>query len=142
MSAHIGNGPRDDRILADSVGKKWRGKARKPTMRSVVLIHGLLRGMGREVSCEMLAIRDSQSEKSPAVYSRCSVIEAPRDLPDGDYTVMFSGYTVSAKKEGGLWIPDAATASPAREQKPRHTTTVFRVEEAAEILPALKRRIA
>jgi hypothetical protein len=79
-------------------------------MRSVVLMHGLLRGMGREVPCELLAIKESTADLSDASYSRCSVIEAPENLPDGDYSVVFATHIVAAKKEGGLWLPQTATA--------------------------------
>lgn len=111
-------------------------------MRSVVLIQGLLRGMGREAPCEMLAIRESQSGKNLPVYTCCSVIEAPIDLPDGDYTVTFNAWSVSARKEAGLWVPEgAASAAPAAE-KPPETRRMFRIEEAAEILPILKKHVA
>ncbi len=112
-------------------------------MRSVVLIHGLLKGMGREVPCEMLAMKESVSGTSSAVYSRCSVIDAPQDLPDGDYTVVFNGSIVSARKEGGLWVPDGECVAAAAEARTtgsqRH---LFTVEEAARILPVLKDHVA
>lgn len=110
-------------------------------MRSVVLIHGLLRGMGREESCEMLAIKESDRGGGQPIYSRCGVIDAPPDLPDGDYTVSFNGYAVPAKREGGLWIPEDETAAMrAEERSSGGQRQAFKVEEAAEILPALKRR--
>src|SRR5580704_14915620 len=94
-------------------------------MRSVVLIHGLLRGMESEAACEMLAMKEAESGKGPVLYSRCSVIDAPMDLPDGDYTVSFNGCVVSARKEGGLWMPDGGAVQPpgaewtkASQQKP------------------------
>jgi hypothetical protein len=111
-------------------------------MRSVVLIHGLLRGMGREEPCEMLAMKEWQPQKGPAVYSRWSVIDAPLDLPDGNYTVTFSGFIVSTKKEGGLWIPDGSMAPAPVEEKTARTRATFRIEEATEILPILKDRVA
>ncbi|MFZ0274718.1 MAG: hypothetical protein WB524_13815 [Acidobacteriaceae bacterium] len=112
-------------------------------MRSVVLIHGLLKGMGREEPCEMLAMKESQSEAGAANYFRCSVIDAPQDLPDGTYSVAFNGYVVFARKEGGLWIPDGATATVASaEAKTAGTRPPFRIEEALEILPVLKSHVA
>ena len=80
-------------------------------MRSVVLIRGLLIGMGYEVPCEMLAMRDSETQSGQVAYSRCSVIDAPPQLPDGEYTVMFHGYIVPARKEAGLWVPDETADS-------------------------------
>jgi hypothetical protein len=32
------------------------------------------------------------------------VIQANSDLPDGDYIVAFQGNSVSARREGGLWL--------------------------------------
>ena len=76
-------------------------------MRSVVLIRGVLQGMGRESGCEMLAMKDKHAETGECSYSRCSVIEAPADLPDGDYTVSFERCTVKVVREGGLWLVSA-----------------------------------
>lgn len=114
-------------------------------MRSVVLIRGSLIGMGYEVPCEMLAMRDSQAPSGKAAYSRCSVIDAPPQLPDGEYTVTFHGYIVPARKEAGLWVPDetADPVLPIHLEKPSPPAQPsFRLEEAAEILPALKNHVA
>jgi hypothetical protein len=98
--------------------------------------------MGREVPCEMLAMKEAPSETSRAVYCRCSVIDAPMDLPDGDYTVAFNGYVVTAQKEGGLWMPDGTTVVVPTEEPSRARQRAFRVEEAVEILPILKDHVA
>ncbi|HEX4007445.1 MAG TPA: hypothetical protein VHX60_14815 [Acidobacteriaceae bacterium] len=55
----------------------------------------------------MLAIRDKNPETKACSYSRCSVIEAPADLPDGQYNVTFEGCTVAVLREGGLWLVSA-----------------------------------
>ena len=107
-------------------------------MRSVVLVHGVLRGMGQEVPCELLAIREAPSAGAPPIFSRCNVIEAPREMPDGDYTVTFSGYIVPARREGGLWLPDDRAVTVRTEQRPLEQERPFRTEDAAEILPILK----
>jgi hypothetical protein len=113
-------------------------------MRSVVLIHGLLQGNGRQESCEMLAMRDVSAASGPVVYSRCSVIDAPQDIPDGDYTVTFDGYIVPARKQSGLWIPDEATAASfgSAESGADSSRPSFSVGEAAEILSVLRNRVA
>jgi hypothetical protein len=111
-------------------------------MRSVVLIHGLLQGMGREEPCEMLAMKESRTETGAVVFSQCSVIDAPHDLPNGIYTVSFGGYVVPARKESGLWIPEEATDSVPLHDQPAITRPSFRIEEAAEILPLLKNHVA
>lgn len=80
---------------------------------SVVLIQGVLRGMGRESLCEMLALKREDPETHQTVYSRCSVIGAPSDLPDGEYTVKFRDGTALVRREGGLWLPDGVQLSDA-----------------------------
>jgi hypothetical protein len=83
-------------------------------MRSVVLIYGKLRGMGRESGCEMVAIREKRPESPRPIFSRWSILSAPHDFPDGRYTVSFEDYVLPVRREGGLWlseespIPDAA----------------------------------
>lgn len=82
-------------------------------MRSVVLIHGVLRGMERQSECEMLALKETDSVTRRTTYSCCSVIQAASELPDGEYTVAFQGNTVMARREGGLWLANGASRSDA-----------------------------
>ncbi len=82
-------------------------------MRSVVLIHGVLRGMGLESECEMLALKATDSESRSVTYSRCSVIQTASDLPDGEYTLTFAGTSVIARREGGLWLANGDALSDA-----------------------------
>jgi hypothetical protein len=107
-------------------------------MRSVVLIRGLLKGMGREAPCDLLAMKDAASETGPVFYSRCCVIDAPHELPDGVYVVTFSGHVVAARKEGGLWLPEGATSPLQIEPRPSESHSSFAIEEITEILPLLK----
>ena len=104
-------------------------------MRSIVLGHALLTGNEREAPCDMLAMKESHPHAAEPAYSRCNVIDAPIDLPDGDYMVHFDGLTVPARKEGGLWIPEgAAQQEPIH---PRQTQPAPRMQEAASILLTL-----
>jgi hypothetical protein len=109
-------------------------------MRSLAHMQGLLRGMGREVRCEMLAIREEGSEAGQPVFSRCSVIETAEDLPDGAYTLAFDGYVVSVRKEGGLWIPQDA-AVPMEERSAKSDRT-FRDDEVIEMMSFRKDHVA
>lgn len=112
-------------------------------MRSVVLIQGLLTGMGREAPCVMLALKDSPSSTSTPVFSRCSVVEAPPDLPDGLYTVTFNGYTVPARKESGLWPPDSEpVAAPTETHFAAAAQKPLRGTDTIEIMPLLKDHVA
>jgi hypothetical protein len=69
-----------------------------------------MKGMGREVDCEVLARKNylppsSGRAKWAYEYSQCSVLQAPDDLPDGTYTVITSdGHTILTAKQGGLWL--------------------------------------
>ncbi|HTV14377.1 MAG TPA: hypothetical protein VME68_06660 [Acidobacteriaceae bacterium] len=73
-------------------------------MRSIVLMDGVLRGMGREAHCEMIVFKDTDPDTRQPTYSRWSVLDAPRDLPDGLYTVWCDDQQVPVRCEGGLWI--------------------------------------
>jgi hypothetical protein len=73
-------------------------------MRFAVLSKGVLRGMGREAICELLATKMVLAEASRAVYSHCAIIEAPMDLPDGDYEVEFGGEVAVTSLRDGSWM--------------------------------------
>jgi hypothetical protein len=73
-------------------------------MRFAVLSKGVLRGMGREAVCELLATKTVLPEASRAVYSHCAIIEAPSDLPDGDYEVEFAGEVAVTSLRDGSWM--------------------------------------
>lgn len=92
----------------------------------------------------MLAMRDVPTAPGPVVYSRCSVIDAPPDMPDGDYTVTFDRYIVPAKKQSGLWIPDESTAAVLApgDGNANSSRPSFTIAEAAEILSVLRNRVA
>jgi hypothetical protein len=82
-------------------------------MRTVVLIYGVLRGMGFEADCEMVAIKNTHPDNHRPVYTRWSVLDAPRDLPDGRYTVFFDDNAIPVRREGGLWLADESPMTGA-----------------------------
>jgi hypothetical protein len=82
----------------------WTTRPPSRLMKSVVLVHGVIWGMGHESDCEMLALKETDSVTRRTTFSRCSVIQANPDLPDGDYIVAFQGNSVSARRAGGLWL--------------------------------------
>jgi hypothetical protein len=79
-------------------------------MGMIVLVRGVLRGMGQEVECDLIAMRrfvPSQSKfrrKPDHVYTDFGVIEAPDDLPDGQYTVSLGKQVLTTQKQRGLWL--------------------------------------
>jgi len=72
-------------------------------MRFAVLIKGTLRGMGREAACELLATKSVVPEASRPEYSHCAVIEAPSNLPHGDYEVEFAEEVAITRLQEGSW---------------------------------------
>jgi hypothetical protein len=107
-------------------------------MRSVVLIRALLKGMGHETPCEMLAMRESTAGSPQVIFSRCSVIDAPQELPDGDYAVSFDDYSVPARKEGGLWMPADGNAIPTAQLAEEEQQRLFRLGGEAGVFAMLK----
>ena len=60
--------------------------------------------MGREAACELLETKTVVPDASQAVYSHCAIIEAPTDLPDGDYEVEFAGEVAVTSLHRGSWM--------------------------------------
>jgi hypothetical protein len=77
---------------------------------TLTLLKGNLKGFGVEANCEVLARRlciDAGSKiimQRPYVYTDCSVIGAPTDLPPGEYIVYFDGHRFAATSRRGLWF--------------------------------------
>ena len=76
----------------------------------IVLLHGYLKGMLRDADCEVLARKVPVLARTGAgareyTYSDCAIINAPIDLPDGEYIVYFDRHTVAVTKERGFWVP-------------------------------------
>jgi len=78
---------------------------------TIVLLQATLTGMGHTAECEVL-VRKITTISSGAVpqfgstYTDCSILGAPDDLPDGDYTIRFDGFNLSATCHGGHWLPN------------------------------------
>jgi hypothetical protein len=75
-------------------------------MRSVVLIHGELKGMGQRAGCAMLAFRENGGTAEEPEYSRYSILDAPMAMPDGRYTVKFGKRLILIERSCGIWLPD------------------------------------
>jgi hypothetical protein len=67
--------------------------------------------MGHKAACGVLARKTPVVAKHPHragspeyTYSDCAIIDAPFDLPDGEYIVHFDDHTVAATKQGGYWL--------------------------------------
>jgi hypothetical protein len=69
---------------------------------NVIFLRGILFGKGRETECEILAWKNVAGAIHP--YSQLRVVEAPDDLPDGEYTLAVDDLSVSTGKKNGLWM--------------------------------------
>ena len=70
-------------------------------MQVSVLLKGRLRGMGREAPCEVMARRQDAGGKG---YSDMRILDAPGDLPDGDYVLHLDPIMVSVRRRKGEWL--------------------------------------
>ncbi len=75
--------------------------------------------MDREAECEILARRIVvPNDQNPNAfqfytYTDCSVLGAPSDLPDGEYTASFEDFTFKTTCQRGLWLScGPATRTP------------------------------
>ena len=77
-----------------------------------VMIPGLLFGMKREATCHVLTRQ--QSPDLGADYVEGFIINAPPDLPDGEYLVVFDRHTLRAFKDGALWLSSGPIVRESR----------------------------
>lgn len=77
-------------------------------MGSVVLLRALLRGMGREVECELMARKSTAgvvAQGSSVVnYLDCRILTAPSDLPDGEYAIHIGSQVIPVLRRRGQWL--------------------------------------
>ncbi|HET7346422.1 MAG TPA: hypothetical protein VFJ10_03785 [Acidobacteriaceae bacterium] len=77
---------------------------------SMVLARGILRGMGREAPCELLLRKQpldhlDRHGMRAYRYIEWTILHAPLDLPDGEYTVITDdGFTFPNTRMHGLWL--------------------------------------
>ena len=91
----------------------------------------------------MLAMKEWRRDSGGVLFSRCCVLDAPSDIPDGCYTVIFDGHSVNAVRQGGLWLPqDRAEPLPLETRLDQPHDSSFCMEDAIEILPLLKTEAA
>jgi hypothetical protein len=84
------------------------GVKRKPKLiksnRETVTLLTKLKGMGREAPCTVSAIKVSLPEFRIMGFVRCEVLQAPDDLPNGEYFVILGGRTMLVQKQDGDWL--------------------------------------
>jgi hypothetical protein len=72
----------------------------------VSVVSGELKGMGWQVRCEIMAWK-AVDESPHSYFSQFRVIDAPPDIPDGVYEVIFEGHTLLTEKRGGFWTMES-----------------------------------
>lgn len=76
----------------------------------MVLMRGVLRGIGRKADCELLLRKErlpgpSRQGAVKYRYTQWTVLHAPPDLPDGDYTITTAdGFHFPATRARGHWL--------------------------------------
>jgi hypothetical protein len=89
--------------------------------------------MGRETACELLATKTVIPEASHAVYSHCAIIEAPTDLPDGDYEVEFAGEVAVTSLREGCWMVGRILPHTYSEAKTFYAEEIARSKTMARL---------
>ena len=72
------------------------------TVKGVVRVQGVLRGMGCEADCRLLTWKETSTKGR--VFTRCRILDDPPSLPDGPYRIFFAGYSVPTRKFEGSWM--------------------------------------
>ena len=71
-------------------------------MQGAVRVHGVLKGLDREANCVLMIWKERSS--AGRVFTRCRIVDEPSDLPEGPYTVVFSGNELPTRKFDGCWM--------------------------------------
>lgn len=102
---------------------------------TLVLLHGLVRGMGQEVDVEVLTRRvqdHNEGSSLPAYkYVDCTVIGGPANLPDGDYIVSFAGFSAITTRRYGLWLSSGVAVLDLDEEQSFQSQRRDRSREAS-----------
>jgi hypothetical protein len=67
------------------------------------MLSGVLRGMGREEKC-IVSATEVSLPGIPSEYTKCSIHQAPSDLPEGHYEVEYEGRIARIQKFQGMWV--------------------------------------
>lgn len=59
--------------------------------------------MGCEADCSLIATRAEEPTRACPAYTKCAVMNAPDDLPDGYYEVTFRGHSAFLHRTNGVW---------------------------------------
>lgn len=80
-------------------------------------VRGKICGMGIEVPCDLLLDWQTKPSATASAVPQWTILRAPADFPDGDYTVIANdGLTFPAKRIDGSWMHRDIEESNASDQ--------------------------
>jgi len=80
------------------------------SIREAVLLDAVLRGMNFEAHCTVRAVKISLPSLDDWEYVSADVVEAPCELPSGDYEVAFEGRRLKVHKTTHGWTSNSSIA--------------------------------
>jgi len=76
------------------------------SIREAVLLDAVLRGMNFEAHCTVRAVKVSLPSLDDWEYVSADVVQAPYELPAGDYEVWFEGRKMKVHKAAQGWTSE------------------------------------
>ena len=76
------------------------------SIREVVLLDGVLRGMNFEAHCTLRAVKVSLPKLNVWEYVAADVVQAPHELHAGDYEISFEGRKAKVHKTSNGWTSE------------------------------------
>jgi len=76
------------------------------SIREAVLLEGVLHGMNLEAPCTVRAVKVTLPKLDDWEYVAADIVQAPSDLPAGNYEVLFEGRRVKVYKTARGWTSE------------------------------------
>lgn len=104
-----------------------------------VLLVGRLVRLGQQAECEVIARRTSRSETGETIYTDPVIIQAPKDLPEGEYTLFFENVSTPVLHKGVLWM--LSGPPPAKDTDTDPTSPIAPQRRAKGLVNRARRMI-
>jgi hypothetical protein len=102
------------------------------SIRKVILLDGVLRGMDLQAHCKIRAVKVCLPKLDIWEYVAADVVQAPNDLPAGAYEVTFEGRKV--KVHGWATAPNAVLIrQPNKWRRRRHQSAASEFGQSCTI---------
>jgi len=73
------------------------------SIRETVLVHGVLHGTDVQSPCVVRAVKVSIPRLDVFEYVKAEIAEAPAELPEGHYQLVFEGRKMQVHRHSGDW---------------------------------------